>query len=82
MIHVNVAILPKYVVQKGSAHARDVRQMTVPPVARLVGRCLLARRMSQLFIRESMTLFEVDRVFWMRQDFCLGEPLGEPRQKS
>ena len=27
-------------------------------------------------IRESMTLFEVDRVFWTRQDFCLGEPFS------
>ena len=26
-----------------------------------------------------MTLFEVDRVFWTRQDFCLGEPLGKSR---
>ena len=32
-------------------------------------------------LRESMTLFEVDRIFWMRQDFCLGEPLGEPREE-
>ena len=33
-------------------------------------------------LRESMTLFEVDRVFWTRQDISHGEPLGEPRQKS
>ena len=39
-----------------------------------------ARQHNQLgnILRESMTLFEVDRVFWTRQDFCLGEPLGEP----
>ena len=40
--------------------------------------CMLNMVNSTNILRESMTLFEVDRVFWTRQDFriCLGEPKG------
>ena len=47
---------------------------------------LFLRAMVNGWEKESMTLFEVDRVFWTCQDFCLGSPKGSPkgspRQKS
>ena len=63
---------------------------TVGTTARQHGRALVNKFYQLLFVRamvngwekESMPLFEVDRVFWTCQDFCLGSSKGSPRQKS